>query len=346
LLDDRVCGEITGMNVVDRALGALDRAQRRWRWIAFPYAVMKKFSDDQVGHLAALMAYYAFLSVFPMLLLFVTVLGYLLQGNPELQERLVHSALVEFPVIGTQLELDGLTGHWWVIVLSLAVSLWGAKGVATATQDAFNTIWNVPFAQRPGYPASLLRSFSLLFLMAFTVLLTGFLAGYGSGYGLLVGAAALLVSWLASIGLFIAAFRVAIAGQVATGELLRGAIASALLWQALLVVGKLLVQHQIRHAQSLYGVFGVVLGLVAWLHLQAQVTLFAAEWDVVRARRLWPRSVTAPPTTRADRRALTAYVKRARRLDAQEQDVHVHFADAPQERETDEAPRPDPLLPT
>jgi membrane protein len=346
LLDDLLGGECSGMDIVDRVLRALDRAQRRWRWVAFPYAVMKKFSDDQVGHLAALMAYYAFLSVFPMLLLFVTVLGYLLQGNPGLQARLVHSALVEFPVIGTQLELDGLTGHWWVVVVSILVSLWGAKGVASATQDAFNTVWNVPFAQRPSYPASLARGFALLFLMAFTVLLTGFLAGYGSGDGILVGGGALLVSWLASVGLFIAAFRVAIAGQVTTGELLRGAVASALLWQALLVLGKFLVQHQIRHAQSLYGVFGVVLGLLAWLHLQAQVTLFAAEWDVVRARRLWPRSITAPPTTRADRRALTAYVKRARRLAAEEQDVHVRFADAPQEQETDEAPRPDPLLPT
>jgi membrane protein len=334
------------MDIVERVLGALDRAQQRWRWVAFPYAVVKKFSDDQVGHLAALMAYYAFLSVFPMLLLFVTVLGYLLHDDPDLQARLVHSALVEFPVIGTQLQVDGLTGHWWVLVLSILVSLWGAKGVALATQDAFNTIWNVPFAQRPSYAASLARGFALLFLMAFTVLLTGFLASYGSSDGILVSIGALLVSWLASVGLFIAAFRVAIAGQVATGELLRGAVASALLWQALLLLGKLLVEHQVRHAQSVYGVFGVVLGLLAWLHLQAQVTLFAAEWDVVRARRLWPRSVTAPPTTRADRRALTAYVKRARRLAAEEQDVHVHFADAPHERETDEAPRPDPLLPT
>ncbi len=336
------------MDIVDRTVEALDRAQRRWRGLAFPYAVMKKFSDDQVGHLAALMAYYAFLSVFPMLLLFVTVLGYLLQGNPQLQDRLVHSALVEFPVIGSQLELGRLTGHWWVLVVSVLVSLWGARGVASATQDAFNTVWNVPFAQRPGWPAALARSFALLFLMAFTVLLTGFLAGYGesAGHPWSLRAGALLLSWLASVGLFIAAFRVAIAGQVATRELLRSAIASALLWQGLLVLGKLLVQHQIRHAQSLYGVFGVVLGLMGWLHLQAQVTLFAAEWDVVRARGLWPRSVSAPPTTRADRRALTAYVKRARRLDVADQDVHVHFADAPHEPESDEAPRPDPLLPT
>jgi membrane protein len=337
------------MNIVDRGVGALDRAQRRWAWAAYPYAVMKKFGDDQVGHLAALMAYYAFLSVFPMLLVFVTVLGFVLHGDPDLQARLVHSALVEFPVIGTQLRLDGITGHWWVLVLSVVISLWGAKGVAGATQDAFNTIWNVPFSQRPGYPAALARSFGLLFLMALTVLVTGLLSGYGDsgGHSVAGRVAALVLSWLISVGLFIGAFRLAIAGQVATRDLWRGAVASALLWQVLLALGKLLVEHQVRHAQSLYGVFGVVLGLVFWLHLQAQVTLFAAEWDVVRARGLWPRSVSAPPTTRADRRALTAYVKRARRLKPEEQDVHVHFADAPPtEPEADEAPRPDPLLPT
>ncbi len=337
------------MNVVDRVLGPLDRAQQRWRWAAFPFAVVKKFSDDQAGQLAALMAYYAFLSIFPMLLLFATVLGYLLQDNPELRDRLVNSALVEFPVIGPQLQVDGLTGHWWVLLVSIVVSLWGAKGVAAATQDAFNTIWNVPFAQRPGYPAALARSFGLLFLMALTVLVTGLLSGYGEsgGHGAAGRITALALSWLVSVALFVGAFRLAIAGQVPTRELWRSAVASALLWQALLVTGKLLLEHQVRHTQSLYGVFGVVLGLVAWLHLQAQITLFAAEWDVVRARKLWPRSVSAPPTTRADRRALTAYVKRARRLPADEQDVHVHFADAPPtEPEADEAPRPDPLLPT
>ncbi len=337
------------MDVVDRVIQRLDTSQQNRAWVAFPYAVVKKFSDDQVGYLAALMAYYAFLAVFPMLLVFVTVLGFVLHGNAELQQRLVHSALVEFPVIGTQLQVDKLNGHWWVLVLSIAISLWAAKGVATATQDAFNTIWNVPFAQRPGYPAALARSFALLFLMAFTVLLTGLLSGFGDSAGH-PGAeriGALLLSWLLSVGLFIAAFRVAIAGQVPTRDLLRSAIASALIWQALLLLGKLLIEHQIRHAQSLYGVFGVVLGLVAWLHLQALVTLFAAEWDVVRARKLWPRSVNTPPTTKADRRALTAYVKRARRLSSKEQDVHVHFADAPPaEPEADEAPRPDPLLPT
>ena len=337
------------MNVVDSVIESVNRAQQRWRWAAFPFAVIKKFSDDQAGGLAALMAYYGFLSVFPMLLVFVTVLGFVLRGHPGLQDRLLSSALVEFPVIGDQLKFDGLTGHWWVLVVSILVSVWGAKGVAAATQDAFNTIWNVPFAQRPGYPAALARSFGLTAIMGLSVLVTGLLSGFGDsgGHPVAQRVGALVLSGLLSIGLFILAFRLAIAGQVPTRDLLVSAIVSAVLWQLLLALGKLLIEHQVRHSESLYGVFGVVLGLVAWLHLQAQITLLAAECDVVRVRGLWPRSLNAPPTTRADRRALTAYVTRARRLPTADQDVHVHFAEAPpDEPELDEAPAPDQTLPT
>jgi uncharacterized BrkB/YihY/UPF0761 family membrane protein len=104
-----------------------------------------------------------------------------------------------------------------------------------------------------------------------------------------------------------------------------GAVISALLWQLLLAFGSLLVAHQVRHAQSLYGVFGVVLGLLGWLHLQAQITLYAVEADVVRAHRLWPRSVVQPPLTRADKRAYTAYARREQRRPDEEEEIDVRF---------------------
>src|ERR1700746_968432 len=98
------------MNVVDRLLRPMDRSAPRRAWCAFPYAVNKKFGDDQAGNLAALLAYYAFLSIFPLLLVFTTVMAYVLRGNPHLQQRILHSALVEFPVVGDQLKTEGLHG--------------------------------------------------------------------------------------------------------------------------------------------------------------------------------------------------------------------------------------------
>jgi membrane protein len=316
------------MNLVERVVQRGDALQRRVPWLAFPLAVLKKYGDDSAGNLAALMAYYAFLSVFPMLLVFVTVLGFVLRGNPDLYRQLLNSALVEFPVIGDQLRFNELHGSWWILTVSILISLWGARGVATAAMNAFNGVWNVPYAQRPGFGPGLARSFGLLVTLGVTVLVTGTLSGLGGtagSLGIALRGGAILLSTALNIGLFLLAFRLATAGVVRTRDMLLGAVLSAVLWQVLLEVGALLVAHQVRHAQSLYGVFGVVLGLLAWLQLQAQLTLYAMEADVVRARRLWPRSVNPPPLTGADRKAYTGYVEAERRLPPNEQLVAVHF---------------------
>jgi YihY family inner membrane protein len=315
------------MNVVARLVRWADAGQRGRPWLAFLLAVLKKYGDDQAGNLAALMAYYAFLSVFPLLLVFVTVLGFALRGNPELYQRLRNSALIEFPVIRDQLRLDGLHGSWWALVVGAAISLWGARGVASATMTALNSVWNVPYHQRPGFGPALARSFGLLLTLGATVLVTGTLSGVGGagnlGFATRVGA--LLLSTTLNVGLFLLAFRLATARVVRTRDMLLSAVLSAVLWQVLLAVGALLVAHQVRHAQSLYGAFGTVLGLLAWLQLQAQITLYAVEADIVRARRLWPRSVAPPPLTGADRKAYTEYVEAERRLPPDEQQVAVRF---------------------
>jgi uncharacterized BrkB/YihY/UPF0761 family membrane protein len=317
------------MNVMERLLRRADRSQRRRPWLAFPLAVVKKYGDDQAGNLAALMAYYAFLSIFPLLLVFVTALGLVLRNNPTLYRHLLNSALVEFPVIGDQLRFEGLHGDWWVLVVSVAISLWGAKGVATAAMTAFNSVWNVPYVERPGFGPALARSFGLLVTLGVNVVVTGTLSGVGGagrlGFTLRIGA--FLLSTALNVGLFLLAFRLATARVIRTRDMLLSAVISAVLWQVLIAVGALLLAHQVRHAQSLYGTFGVVLGLLAWLQLQAQVTLYAMEADVVRARGLWPRSVSPPPLTGADRRAYAGYVEAERRLPAEEQQVAVHFPD-------------------
>ena len=82
---------------------AVDDFQQRHRWLAFPVAVAKKYGEDQAGHRAALLAYYGFFSLFPLLLVAVTVLGFVLQGRSDLGERIVDSAVAQFPVIGDEI---------------------------------------------------------------------------------------------------------------------------------------------------------------------------------------------------------------------------------------------------
>ena len=101
----------------------------------------------------------------------------------------------------------------------------------------------------------------------------------------------MLISLILNVGVFWLSFRIATAWQVPWRELRTGAAIAAVCWQVLQVVGGYVVSHQLHRASELYGTFGIVLGLLAWLFLQAEVTLYAAEADVVLARRLWPRSV-------------------------------------------------------
>ncbi len=321
---------MVAMNTVDRAISGINTFQQRF--LAYPFAVLVKFGDDQAGNLAALMAYYAFISIFPLFLVFATVLGYVLRDYPSLDHRLLHSAVIDFPLIGAQIKQSGLAGHWYTLVISFAISVWGAQGLARAIQTAFNTLWGVPFTDRPNFGVMLLRSAGLTTIMGLAILTTGLLSGVGSlssSLGITLRVLSFLASIAINVGAFLLAFRLATARTVRFGDFARSAVAAALIWQALLAAGSLLIAHEVAHQQELYGAVGVVLGLLAWLNLQSALTLFAVEADVVRSKRLWPRSVTPPPLTRADRRAYRGYAKTTMRLPEAEVTVDVQFAAAP-----------------
>ena len=324
---------------VGRFMAALDAVQQRYRVLAFPLAVWRKFGDDQAGNLAALVAYYAFLSTFPLLLVLVTVLGMVLAGSPRLQQDVLNSALTEFPIIGTQLRANvhslGRSGVG--LVVGLVFTFLGARGVAGAMQNAMNQVWEIPRHARPGFPFSWLRSFALIALIGLGVLATTALSGVGSWSGHSVLGAwgrvlVVAVSLVLNVGLFWLGLRTATAARVTWRELRVGAILAAIAWQVLQFLGGYVVAHSLRHASTLYGTFGLVLGLLAWFHLQAQLTLYAVEADVVRARRLWPRSLFPPPLTDEDRKALRSYVEVEQRHPGIR--IETHFDD-PRDRRTE-----------
>lgn len=306
-------------NWFGRALAAVDRFQQRHAVLAFPVAVWRKFGDDQAGNLAALIAYYAFVSVFPLLLVLVTALGFVLSGNERLQQDVLNSALTEFPVIGPQLRqnIHSLAAGSGELSIGLVGTFLGARGVANAVQNAMNQVWAVPRRARPGFPFSWLRSFALIGVIGLGVLVTTALSGISSWGGHIFGPwsriGIVALSLALNIALFWLGLRVATAAQITWRELRLGAIISAIVWQALQYLGGYFVAHELRHASSLYGIFGLVLGLLAWLYLQAQLTIYAAQIDVVRTRRLWPRSLFPPPLTEKDRAVYRAYAQAEQR---------------------------------
>jgi membrane protein len=296
----------------------LDGFQQRRRTLGFLVAVAKKYGDDQAGQYAALLSYYALLATFPLMLVLVSVLGIALRGNEALQRRVLDSGLTEFPVIGDQLRanIHSLDRSGVALVVGLVIAFVGARGLADVSQAAFNSLWNVPYVHRPGFPASLLRSLLLLVLIGLGAGSTGWVAvtvADGSR-SVLVRVVLGVLGLAVNSGLFVAGFRLATAPVVATRSFIPGAVYAALAWQVLLAVGGLLVNHSLRGTSQIYGTFAALLGLIAWFSLQATVTLYAVEADVVRSRALFPRSMVGPPSTQADLAALTDYARVEQRV--------------------------------
>jgi len=289
---------------------AVDREQQHRAWLAVAVATWKKFSDDQAGNLAALIAYYAFASIFPLLLVAYSILDIVAQGSATVAKHLT-DALRGYPVVGTTLSgqvHQGLGKTGVALAIGIVLTLYASRGVATAMMNAMNTVWEVPQFRRPGFPKALLRSFGLIAVIGpgqlITIALSSIAGGTGHLGGVAARVAAVAVSLVLNIGLFWLGFRVATAAQISGRAMRLGAILSAIGWQILLTIGGTLVGHS---TNSAYGTFGIVLGLLAFFYLSAQLTLYFVELDAVRELRLWPRALAPPPLSPADVQAHQLY---------------------------------------
>ncbi len=332
----------------------VDTFQERRPWLAFPYGVLRKFGEDQAGNLAALIAYYGFFSIFPLLLVLVTVLGMVLRGHPAMQQRVLGSALAQFPVLGNQIQhnIGSLRGGGLALIIGILLTLWSGLGVVKATETAMNSIWNVPFRQRPNFLFSTLRALLMLAVLGAITLAAAIVGGFGAGGGSwLKMVAGIVLSLALNFALFLLAFRILTAAPIDWDDLWIGAALGAVAWTLLQALGGYYVSHQLRSASEVYGTFAVVIGLLAWIYLGAQITLLGAEINVVRARHLWPRSLVqeapaehpsersdavhgrtaeaeAKPPTDADQRALGHYAEQEERR--HDEDVHVAFNHPPE----------------
>lgn len=328
------------MNRIERLLRWVDSFQQRHSVLGFPFGVIKKYGDDQGGKKAALLAHYGFLSLFPLLLVFLTVLGYALAKDPQLQQGVIDTLARQFPVLGPQVEdsISTIQGSGIALVVGILGTLWGGLGITQSFQDAMNDIWNVPRRQRPNFWLRLARGLAALLLVAGEVVAATVLAQLGiAGPGLLGRLDLLAGSLLLNLLLLLVMFQLLTGTRLRWRWLLPGAAVGALGWSVLQTVGVQLVNHQLERANLLYGVFAGVLVLLGWLYLSTQLVVYAAEVNVVLARRLWPRSLLQPPLTEPDRRVLTALARTEERRP--EQRVEVTFL--PEGGDSDDQPAHD-----
>jgi YihY family inner membrane protein len=340
------------MNPIERAIRRVDATQQRYTATAFVFGVTKKYGDDNGGVLVSNLAYSAFVAMFPLLLVLTTILGLIASVDQSFRADALNDVASQVPLIGRtltenvhQLKRSSVIG----LVVGLLGLIWGSTGLAQSGLFTMEQVWNLPGPARPGYVQRLGRAMLFLCLLGGGVIVTTLLAGlntYGHKAFVFVVLAEVAAA-VVNVGMYIGAFRVLTPKGVPAGSLLPGAITGGILWTVLQVVGTYLIHHYL-HSDSAYGVFATVLGLIAWIYLAVEITVYCAEINVVLARRLWPRAIVQPPLTEADRASMALQALQNQRRPEQHIEVTFHDrdVDAVESARTPRTPRtPDEVSP-
>ncbi|GAC57605.1 hypothetical protein GOHSU_22_00650 [Gordonia hirsuta DSM 44140 = NBRC 16056] len=324
----------------------IDGFQNRYPRVGYPLAVIYKYADDQGGYLAALITYYAFVSLFPSLLLFTTVLGFVLEKQPGLRDRIVDSALQQIPVVGDQLnDPASLSGGVTAVIIGLVGALYGGLGVSVATQNAMNAVWAVPRNSRPNPILVRLRGMVLLFTVGLSMVALVAISITAAAIDFQGASKAYteIGQLVLAVVVFTFAFRFGTVRKLSIGNVLPGALIAAIGWLLLQRFGGFYVERVITRASAVNSVFASVLGLIAFLYLAAVLLVVCLEINAVRVDKLYPRSLLTPFTddvvlTDGDIRTYTRLAKAQRNKGFQVIDVVFDKGDAVIDTEASEAP--------
>jgi YihY family inner membrane protein len=302
------------MNIIQKAVSRLDALQRKRHFIGFPLAVSKKYGDDEASHYAALLTYYGFLSIFPLLLVLATLLRFFLRGEGELQRKILQGVTDYIPVIGSQLgkSVHSMDKAGLALAIGTILTLYGARGVADIYRNMVNHVWQVPYSKRPGFPGSIVSSLVIILVGGAGLIIAPLSSGFAVSFGHLwiFRLLALLLTTGVLFLLLLFVTHLALADRRPLKDFWVGSLVGAIGIVLLQAIGNYLIVHQLKHLQDLYSTFAIVLGLLYWLFLQAQLLLYALEIDSVRAFKLWPRSLVRENPTKADDEAYDLYARR------------------------------------
>jgi YihY family inner membrane protein len=280
---------------VKAPLRRFDEFQQTKPALALPLGIVKKFSDDEGGSMVSLIAYRAFFSLFPLLLLMTTVLGYVLAGNEDLRKEVVNGTLSQFPIIGNQLKGGELHGSGIALAVGIVGSVLAGIGVVLETETTFNRCWGVPKHAERGFLGSRLRAVALLVALGGLAVVSTVVSGLAAGGADFLGAGGkafgLVIATVLNLFVFGAVFRLLTTDTVPTRALVPGVVVATIGWEILQVIGGWYISHEVKNASAVYGTFALVIGLLAWIHLGATFVVLGAETNVVHTRKLWPRAM-------------------------------------------------------
>ncbi|MEO6761809.1 MAG: YihY/virulence factor BrkB family protein [Candidatus Saccharimonadales bacterium] len=303
------------LNFLERTLSSIDSWQSDHPFFGFIYAVVKKFGDDKAGREAALITYYGFLSLFPLLLAATSLAGILSKHSIAIQQQLNGTIDSYFPVLGEGLQasIHGSSKSGIALIIGLLIALYGARGIADAIRSTLDQTWAVPRTKRTGFPLNILKSFGILLGTSIGVVVTTGLASLATaalGHAWYVRIIPLIINAVLLYLIFIFIYKVGTSRKHKRADIRLGAVVAVIGLLILQTLGGYLILHQMHNLSGLYGQFALVLALLFWIYLQAQVFVYAIEINVVHTYKLWPRSlIDAQPTT-ADRKAYQLYAER------------------------------------
>ncbi len=289
---------------MQKLITKLDDFQRRHHFTAFSYAVIKKYGDDDAGHQAALLTYYAFLSLFPLLLVLATLTEFITTSHSELQSTIIKGTTNYFPVLGSQLSAHVNTLHKSGLALAIGIlfTIYGARGVADAFRNSIQHLWKIPMSQRDGFPKSTLKSIAIILIagVGFVVASISVALAATAGQGLAFKVLSIIINLLIWSALFILLINISLPRHIPFKETRAAALMAAVGLVIVQVLGGYLLKQELRHLDALYSYFALSLGLLFWIYLQVQVLFYALEIAAVSSHKLWPRSLSGKNLTAAD----------------------------------------------
>jgi YihY family inner membrane protein len=301
----------------DEAQDRFDLWQQGVPVVAFPISVWLRYREDRVFEYAALLSYYGFFSLFPILTAGVTVLGFVLDDNPTLRSELLETVFARIPFLGEALsqQIEGLEGNGIVLAVAVGITLWAGIGVVRVAQDGFNTMWSVSITRWPSFFPKILRALAAVLVVGGAFLVATVAAGistFGFDLPAVQRIAGITGAMTINAALLLVVFKVLTVSDVGWRSLVPGALAGGVALWVLQLLGGVYVEGVILGASAIYGSFAAAIGLLVWLSLVARVVLLAAEINVVAAKRIWPRSFTGSNLTDADERSFAEV--RSRRI--------------------------------
>jgi membrane protein len=292
------------MKIINNLFKWFNKKQQKHTFLAFVIAVIKKYNDDSAGTQAALLTYYSFLSIFPLLLVLTTITDTVIAHDAGLRSTIIKGLTNYFPLLGGQLasHVHRLHADGFALVSGLLLTIYGTRGLANSFVNGVQNIWLIPKKDRIGFPKTYIKSFEIIFVGGTGLLLASIIASLASssGHGFLFKLIAFIVNLALLTGIFIFLLNFSLPKHVKVGDVKSGALVAAVGLLILQYLGGYLLAHELKHLNALYSYFALSLGLLFWLYVQSQVLYYSIEVTVVGARKFWPRSLDNNNLTEID----------------------------------------------